>query len=50
MQQSSSCLPEAFHKKGVPDNFAEFTGKHVYQSPFFNKIAGTAWNFIKKRL
>ena len=27
-------------KKGVLRNFAKFTGKHLYQSLFFNKIAG----------
>ena len=27
-------------KKGVPKNFAKFTGKHLYQSFFFNKVAG----------
>ena len=32
-------------KKGVLRNFAKFTGKHLYQSLFFNKAAG-----LKKRL
>ena len=27
-------------KKGVLRNFAEFTGKHLCQSLFFNKVAG----------
>ena len=36
-------------KKGVLRNFAKFTGKHLCQSLFFNKIAGIACNFIKKR-
>ena len=27
-------------KKGVLDNFAKCTGKHLCQSPFFNKVAG----------
>ena len=34
-------------KKGVLRNFAEFTGKHVCQSLFFNKVAGlkkTLWH------
>ena len=35
----SSC-PEKFCKKGVLKNFAEFLGKHLYQSFFFNKVAG----------
>ena len=32
--------PEVFYKKGVPKNFAEFTGKHLCQSLFFNKVGG----------
>ena len=27
-------------KKGVLENFAKFTGKHLYQSLFFNKVSG----------
>ena len=34
--------------KGVLRNFAKFTGKHLCQSLFFNKVAGAACNFIKK--
>ena len=37
--------------KGVLRNFAKFTGKHLCQSLFFNKVAGLmpeACNFIKK--
>ena len=37
--------------KGVLRNFAKFTGKHLCQSLFFNKVAGLrppASNFIKK--
>ena len=45
----SSC-PEVFCKKGVLRNFAKFTGKHLYQRLFFNKVAGLACNFIKKNL
>ena len=26
------------HKKGVLKNLAKFTGKHLYQRPFFNKF------------
>ena len=34
-------LPEMFYKKkGVLKNFAKFTGKHLYQNPFVNKVAG----------
>ena len=33
-------------KKGVLRNFAKSTGKHLYQSPFFNKVAVAAtWPF-----
>ena len=35
-------------KKGVLRNFAKFTGKHLYQSLFFNKVSGGACNFLKK--
>ena len=31
-------LPEVFCKKGVLKNFAKFTGKHLCQSFFFNKV------------
>ena len=37
-----------FGEKGVPRNFAKFTGKDLCQSLFFNKVAGAACNFIKK--
>ena len=30
--------PEMFCKKGVLRNFAKFTGKHLCQNPFFNKV------------
>ena len=40
-----------FCKKGVPRNFAKFTGKHLCQSPFFNKVAGLRpATLLKKRL
>ena len=32
--------PEVFFKKGVLKYFANFTGKHLFGVPFFNKIAG----------
>ena len=32
--------PEEFCKKGAVRNFAKFTGKHLCQSLFFNKVAG----------
>ena len=43
--QFRSSRPEVFCKKGVLRNFAKFTGKHLRQSLFFNKVA---CNFIKK--
>ena len=43
-----SSRPEVFYKKGVLKNFAKFTGKHLYQSLFFNKVAGATCNVIKK--
>ena len=34
-----SSRPEVFCKQGVLRNFAKFTGKHLCQSLFFNKVA-----------
>ena len=34
--------------KVVLINFTKFTGKHLCQRFFFNKLAGQACNFIKK--
>ena len=31
-------------KKGILRNFAKFTGKHLCQSLFFNKVAGGLWH------
>ena len=31
-------------KKGVLRHFTKFTGKHLCQSPFFNKVAGVKPN------
>ena len=31
--------PQVFSEKGVLKNFANFTGKHLYQKLFFNKVA-----------
>ena len=46
-----SSRPEVFCKKGVPRNFAKFTGKHLCQSLFFNKVAGLRpATLLKKRL
>ena len=41
---------EVFCKKAVLKNFAKFTGKHVCQSLFFNKVAAQACNFIIKEI
>ena len=42
---------EVFCKKGVLRNFAKFTGKHLCQSLFFNKVACLRPTFLlKKRL
>ena len=43
--QESLCLfekqpPDVFCKKGVLKNFADFTGKHLCQRLFFNKVGG----------
>ena len=45
---SRSSRPDVFCEKGVLRNFAKFTGKHLRQSLFFNKVACAASNFIKK--
>ena len=43
--------PEVFYKKGVLKNFTKFTGKHLCQSLFFNKVAGLRpATLLKKRL
>ena len=41
-----SSRPEVFCKKGVLTDFAKFTGKHLCQRLFFNKVAG----LLKKSL
>ena len=38
--QTRSNRPEVLQNKGVLRNFAKFTGKHLCQSLFFNKVAG----------
>ena len=37
-----SSRPEVFCKKDALRNFTKFTGKHLCQSLFFNKVAGAA--------
>ena len=42
---------EVFSVKGVPRNFVKFTGKHLCQSLFFNKVAGLKpATLLKKRI
>ena len=36
----SSSHQRFFYKKGVLKNFTKFTGKHLWQRFFFNKVAG----------
>ena len=43
-----SSRPEVFCKKGVLRNYAKFKGKHLWQSLFFNKVAGEVCDYIKK--
>ena len=43
----SSC-PEVFYKTGVFRNFAKYTGKHLCQKFFFNKVAGLTCNVIER--
>ena len=45
-QTYRSSRPQVFCEKGVLRNFTKFTGKHLCQSLFLNKVA--ACNFIKK--
>ena len=42
LYQNRSSRPEVFCKKGSLRNFAKFTGKHLCQSLFFNKVAGVS--------
>ena len=39
LRQIRSSHPEVFCKTGVLRNFANFTGKHLCQNLFFNKVA-----------
>ena len=46
-----SSRPEVFCKKGVLRNFSRFTGKHLCQSLFFNKVVSespVSVSFLKK--
>ena len=44
-----SSRPEVFRKKHFFKNFAKFAEENLYQSLTFNKVAGSACNFIKKK-
>ena len=44
-----SSLPEVFCRKGVLGNFAKFTGKHLCQSLFFNKVVGLRPETLSKK-
>ena len=40
-----------FYKNGVLKNFAKFTGKYLFQSLFYNKVAGLGpVTLVEKRL
>ena len=41
--------PDVLIKKSVLENSAKFTGKHLYQKPFFNEVAGLSLQLIEKK-
>ena len=46
-----SSRPEVFCEKGLLENFTKFTGKHLCQSLFYNKVADLrSATLLKKRL
>ena len=45
---SKSSRPDVFCEKGVLRNFAKFTGKHLCQSLFFNKVLRNFAKFTGK--
>ena len=48
--KNRSSRPKMSCKKGVLKSFAKFTGKHLYQSLFFNKVVGLRFaTLLKKR-
>ena len=50
-KQFKSSHLQVFYKKDVLKNFAKFTGKHLSQSLFLNKVAGLRpATLLKKRL
>ena len=46
-QNRGSIRPEVFCKKHFLRNFTKFTGKHLRQSLYFNKVAGLSTLFKK---
>ena len=40
LKSHRSSHPEVLCEKGVPENFTNFTGKHLFQSLFLKKVAG----------
>ena len=49
--KARSSPSEVSCKRAILRNFAKFTGKHLYQSLFFNKVAGLRpATLLKKRL
>ena len=44
-----SSRPEVFCKNGALRNFTTFTGKHLCQGLFFNKVAGFRPELYQKR-
>ena len=44
-----SSRPEVFCKKGAVKNFPKFTGKHLCQSLFYNKVAGLGPSTLFKK-
>ena len=51
MSCTEAVAPEVLCKKGVLRSFTKFTGKHLCQSLFFNKVAGLRpATLLKKRL
>ena len=42
LKSHRSSRPEVLCERGVLENFAKFTGKHLCQSLFFNKVTGLA--------
>ena len=50
-KELTEAATEVFYVKGVLRNFTKFTGKHLCQSLFFNKVAGLRpATLLKKRL